>query len=436
MPDIIDQQAEIVSKKRLNKKYVFMLGGGVLLLLLVVAAVFVFISRPKTPAKQNPDSNTTQKEETVIPSSQTKTYKLEMPMDEAVNSFIYFGQQTSVFSPLTAYTLTKGNRLISTPLSISASAQNGNPWCEGMGKSKDNLSHDQKAVICLENVDNRSIKIRKVDLRKNEYKEFDFALKGKDLFLEARTARVVASRDGDSAIIYSPAGAFVFEAVTGNLHKLEIPLNLDITKAVNISNVEVALITFDNKLFRVNYSSKRGGVFEINFTGTPLDKLTYGLSTARLSKDGKKIVYTITDKFDVFPTGGDINYPGIVAYNIDLNSAKVADELSYEEKFLLTCTNLVSDKYCVYKNTEKSATDKGDDKVLYIREFDKPITELVRIKNGKLTTEAQLEIAASTNGYVFVKAPFNYTNLEDKKEGMPITYFFNAENKSLVPLSY
>lgn len=438
MPDIISQQADVVAQKKSNKKLVVVLALAVILGIGLAVVALSTLSRPQ---KQGPKPDDTggdvkPQDTSVIQASLVRTYKLEMPREEAVTSFLYFGEQTTVFTPLTAYTLTKGNQLIATPLYVSLTAQNANPWCEGYGKDKMPLSTDQKVSFCLENIDGKNIKIRKADIKKNEYKEFTFGLKDKDLFATTRTSRVIASRDGDSAIIYSPVGAYVLETISGALYKIELPQNLDIVKVVNLSNVEVALITFGNKIYRVNYSSRQGGLFEVNFTGTPQDRLADGLKTARLSKDGRKIVFTISGAIENLPKETDINYQSVVAYNIDLNTAKVADELGYEEKFLLSCKYLVSDKHCLYKNTEEK--DRTTESVVYAREFDKPVNEVIRVASGRSGSPIKLDVNASSQSYTFIKAPLNYLTIgpNPKESSVWLTYFYNADNKSLVPLVY
>lgn len=373
------------------------------------------------------------KDESVISPKNVASYRINSPALEPVMSFIYYGEPTSFFSSNTAYFLDKDNRLVGLPFFVSADNSGGRAWCQGGGKSAFNISADQSASYCLENISGRNIVIRRLDLKSREYKEYMFE-GSSDLFSESKLSRVISSRDGDTAFIYSQAGAFIFEAVSGNLFKVDLPTSLEIIKSVNISNVEAALVTAENKVYRINFSNRRGGVFDVNFIGLSPEQLSKGLKTARLSKDGRRIIFTISDAIESLPADGNINYQSIVAYNIDLGTSKVSDELSYEEKFFVSCKYLVGNKFCVYRNREGEA-GRNLMEALYYREFDQPLVAILKVKGIQEGYRMKVETVWGNSNYFFVKSP-NFFEPNDEKKFTWVAYTFNTTDKVLRPISY
>ncbi len=368
----------------------------------------------------------------VINTQKIYSYKVQLPQLDPVASFIYFGDATSLFSPFNVYYLTKENRLLATPFFVSAINSAGRPWCFGQGKDPLTVSLSQDSFVCFENISNKDVIVRRLDLKGREYKEYFFSSK-REIFGDSKFSRVVVSRDADAALIYSTAGAFIFESKTGTLNKIDLPGNLEIIKAVSLSNTESALITANNKIYRVNFSSNAGGIFDINFISLSNEQLASGLPTARLSKDGRRIIFTISSPIEEI--SGEPNYQSVIAYNIDLVTAKLSDELNYDEKFLVSCKNLSANKYCFYKSITGEAGSKTE--VVYMKEYDLPLTEVVKAK-AKEDKEFRiiLNLIPANGNYIVLKAPSFFVDPRDNNIFTWVVYTYNIQKKELKPLTY
>lgn len=422
-PSIFDVN-KITIKKLLIK--FFILAAGILLIILIILVLAKTFQNTKPEEKK---TQTEKKDESVIPNKKIGTYKIYNSPVEAITSFIYQGEPDTVFSSHTAYYLSADNRLIGLPFFISAESLLGKSWCQGNGKNAFNLSYEQTTAYCLENVSGKEIILRKLDIKNREYKEYAFA-SSSDLFSDGGSSNVVSSRDGDTALIYSPAGAFIFDSVSGNLYKTQLPLNLSLQKAVHISNVELALISSTNKLYRVNFSNRKSGIFDVNFIGLTDEQLTKGLKTARLSKDGRRIIFTISDVIEALPKDLNVNYQSIVAYNVDLYNSKVSDELAYDEKFLASCKFLISEKFCIYRLVSEEATQKKSEE-LFAKEFNGDLVSILKIPYVD-SVRIKVNTVSGLSNFAFIKSPLY---LEADKF-MWVNYSYNASDKSLKPLTY
>lgn len=422
-PSIFDVN-KITVKKLLIKFFIFAV--GILLIILIILVLAKTFQNAKPEEKK---VETQKKDESVIPNKKISTYKIYNSPTEAVTSFIYHGEPSTVFSSHTAYYLSADNRLMGLPFFVSAESLLGKSWCNGMGKNPFNLSYEQTTAYCLENISGKEVIVKKLDIKSREYKEYTFA-GGSDLFTDGGSSNVISSRDGDTALIYSPSGAFIFDSVSSNLYKTELPLNLSFQKAIHISNVELALISSTNKVYRVNFSNRKSGIFDVNFIGLTDEQLTKGLKTARLSKDGRRIIFTISDILEVLPADKNVNYQSIVAYNIDLYNSKVSDELAYDEKFLVSCKYLISEKYCLYRGTEEIANQKKNEELL-MKEFDGNLISILKTPYVDSFRIKVNTISGLTN-FAFIKSPLYL----DSEKFIWVTYSYNAPDKSLKPLTY
>lgn len=432
MEDIVAQHAEVEVKKKSHKK---------LLVISLISLVFItglfyigyLIAKSLShKTEQLTETPKGEKKENLISPSSIRTYKIELPSVNSVASFIYFGNPTSLFNPLNAYFLTEDNKVVGVPFYVSATNSYGNPWCFGLGKDQNTVSYDQNSMYCVESVNDKELIVRRLDLRGREYKEFTFSQEN-GLFSAGQNARVIASRDGDTAFIYSSFGAYIFESTSGNLFPIDMPSNVEILKPVYLSNVEAAFITTTNKIYRINFSSHKGGLFDVNFSGLDNTKLTKGLKTARLSKDSRRIIFTISDLTDEIQAATSPDYQTVIAYNIALDGGKVFDELDREEKFLVSCKNLVDNKYCLYKSL--IGEEKNKQEFLYLKEYDLPLVEVAKAKS--LNNEykiATYSIIANPN-YFFVKVPI-FNNPQKAEEFSWNAYSYNTTTKTLKPLAF
>ncbi|MBI4091432.1 hypothetical protein HY419_01620 [candidate division WWE3 bacterium] len=424
-----------VKAKLPTKKLLIAVVTLVLLTVLAVVAVLAKGLITGQPKKEPPIEET--KIEPLIKADKILSYRIQLPKTDVITSFIYYGEPSlSLFTPLNVYTLDKNFKLSVTPFSIAAQNKDGRPWCLGNGLSKFTISKDQKASYCLEMFNNSEIAVRKLDLKSNEYKEFYFKQDG-ELLSDARTSRVISSRDGDSAFIYSPVGAFAFESQKGELYYVDFPPNLEITNVVALSNTETAIVTDSNKIFRINFSNHKGGVFDVNFIGIGNEDLKKGLATLRLSKDSRRLVFTISDQIENLPAmGNEPSYQAVVAYNIDLNTSKVSDELNYEEKLLVSCKNPIGDKYCLYGMLQVGEEKNKTQEALYIKEHNNPLETVVTIyNNDKVNKKIRFEASDENSDYFFVQTP-SVKDPKSQLETYPRIQVYSAKEKKLIPLDY
>src|SRR3989344_9074767 len=435
MEDIISKESEAIAKKKPGKKLIVI---GLLLgiLLAFYAATFLL----KTTVTQNNKTKKTEEEnksvqEGVLSPKKTSRYKIESSFGNSPLSFLYTGGENSLFTPLTAYYLTPDNKLFKNSFGVNSVNSNGKPWCFKEGRYSFSSSQDNKVVFCLEHKSDKDIILRKTDLKGNEYKEYEFT-EDKNLFTDSILSRVISSQDGDSALIYSPAGAFVFEPIAERLFKKNLPSDHEIINVVHIGSSESALITADNKIYRLNFSNHQGGVFNVDFASVDRSKLNEALKTARLSKDSRKIVFTVSVKISDLPSDNvPPNFQSVIAYNIDLNSTKLSDELDYEERFRLSCQNLLGNKYCLYKSFIEE--DKVRYEKLYIKDFESSLKEIIKVRTV-LNEGHKIEtyLPSQNPNFLFVKAPYFYGTDKFNNEFFFVIYVYNTGSGKLWPLSY
>lgn len=435
MPDIVALEAEKqVKKGKFNK--IFLGLGGIVGIALVGAGIYFAMGMlpKKTPVEETKKEEKTQVN--IVSPKSTVSYKIKTPQVDTTNSFIYSGDPAfGIFSPLTAYFLTKDNQMLPASFFVSAANSGGKAWCFGEGKDLFVVSQSQNAYFCLENTDGKIIAIKRLSLIGQEFKEYTFA-SNFDLFSDSRFSKVISSRDGDSALIYSPSGAFVFESASGNLFKMDLPLNLEITKVLHLSNTESAFITGANSIYRVNFSNHRGGLFGVNFTGFGFtqDQLKTGLMTARLSKDSRRIVFTISDLIETLPADKSLNFQPIKAYNIDLSTAKVSDELNYEERFLVSCKFPLGNRFCLYKYKEEIPGQPTYD-VLYLKEFDKDLVSAAKTPRTEDKFMSILPMSIDSNSNYFFVRMKTFPDPKKLDQSFWINYIYDTSSNKLSQLN-
>ena len=427
MEDVVAQASELEHKGTKKRKTIVVVLIGVFVGLALLGGAAVIVSRLTKVVEEEKVVEKTEKEATLTPSFSNE-FAIDAPSANSVFSFVYIGEPKPHFNPLNAYFFLNDNKLLGTPFNISAYQNPSTEWCFGRGRDTKVASRDASSFYCLQNIDSKNIILRWLDLKGQKFKEFGF-MSQSDIFSNASTSAVVSSRDGDSAFIYSPSGAFVFEVVSGSLFRVDLPLNLKFVNALHLSNTEVALITDANKIYRLNFSNHQGGVFDVNFIGLENDKLARALQDARLSKDGRRIIFSTTEPFTVLNLDGSAPNPQeVVAYNIDIASGKVSDEFSVEERFISSCANRVGDKYCLFES--KAEGEKKFDESLFIKAFDSGLTAVAKVglqeKNGFSIT---IQTVPANSAYFFVSFNLPGTSLST-------TQVYSTAENSLKPLNY
>ncbi|MEK7595745.1 MAG: hypothetical protein AAB443_04145 [Patescibacteria group bacterium] len=435
--DIVAQEAVKVEKKRPFKKLTLILLVGFVILILLVGGVLLLASsifRP--PEKKEEIKEEIKKDVTTINPTKIITYRIKSLPIDSVFSFIHIGQATARYSPLTAYNLTNENKIFTQALSLLASSQESRGTCFADGENPLTFSQDRLATYCLEARTPKELIIKKIDLKTKDYKEFIFETDF-ELFSLSPSSRVISSRDGDQALIYSSFGTYILESSSGNLYKMDFPSNLSITKTINISNVEAAFITDINKIYRVNFSNHKGGIFDVNFIGLTQENLRKGLETTRLAKDGRRLVFTISDKIEELPPDKNPNYQAVVAYNIDLATAKISDELNYEEKFLVSCKNLMGSKYCVYKSLELNKDSGRYIESYVLKEFDLPFVEIAKFLNRSDKYTSHLQTFDYNQDFMFLETLiYEDPNRLDETLAKQTVFVYKTAAKKLQALSY